>query len=151
MSFDFDLSIENYTPNELEDLFGLVHDNYDSKAIETSYIKLKEDVFSNDSVDKTVYAKTIDFLNEAKKNLLFELNTSYNNSFKKRYDKLLSEKPVPDDAELVNPNQQNENKSVELLNTNTQTDFEDSVKTGYPYPNIIKKPKKTIIRHLILM
>ena len=139
MSFEFDLSIENYSPNELEDLFGLVNDNYDSKAVEISYIKLKKDVFSDDSVDKTVYAKTIDFLNDAKKILLFELNTSYNNSFKKRYDKLLSEKPDPDDAELVNPNPENENKSVELIDTNTQTDIEDSVKTGYPYPNIIKK------------
>jgi hypothetical protein len=146
MSFDFDLTIENYTPNELEDLFGLFHDNYDSKAVETSYIKLKKDVFSDDSIDKNVYAKTIDFLNEAKKILLFELNKSYNNSFKKRYDKLLSEKPEPDDDELVNP--QNKITSVELVDTNTQTDFDESVKTFYPYPNIIKKPKKTIIRHL---
>ena len=142
MSFDFDLTIENYSLSELEDLFGLIADNYDSKAVETSYIKLKEDVFSNDSVDKNVYAKTMDFLNEAKKMLLFELNTSYNNSFKKRYDKIIVEelnKPVKDVYEKKIP-------ETPVENIQTQTDFDDSVNNFYPYP--IKKPKKTVIRHL---
>uniref|UniRef100_A0A6C0D822 Uncharacterized protein n=1 Tax=viral metagenome TaxID=1070528 RepID=A0A6C0D822_9ZZZZ len=142
MSFDFDLTIENYSLSELEDLFGLVNDNYDSKAVEISYIKLKKDVFSDDSVDKNVYAKTMDFLNEAKKMLLFELNTSYNNSFKKRYDKIIVEelnKPVKDVYEKKIP-------ETPVENIQTQTDFDDSVNNFYPYP--IKKPKKTVIRHL---
>lgn len=153
MSSDFDLNIENYNLIELEELFGLDHDNYDSKTVENNYTKLKDEVFSDDSVSKNIYANTVDFLNAAKKILLFELNNSYNNSFKKRYDKIIVEelnKPVKDVYEKKIPEIE-----IELENTETQTDNGD-VNSSVIHPSLIhpsvfypiKKSKKTVVRHL---
>jgi hypothetical protein len=73
----FDLNIDNYKKGELEDIFNLPPGNYDSKMVEQKYAQLRDNVSSDRSIEDGVRMKTIIFLDEAKKALTSELNSSH--------------------------------------------------------------------------
>jgi len=66
---NFDLNIENYTVNELIQMFKLP-DNYDLHTIEVSEKKLQDDVLNIKEIDKKTQLKTLDFLVKAKQILM---------------------------------------------------------------------------------
>lgn len=73
----FDLNIANYKKTELEEIFELPSGgNYDSFLIEQKEIQLRTNIASDKTIEESVRMKTILFLEEAKKMLLSEMNSS---------------------------------------------------------------------------
>ena len=77
---NFDLNINNYRKEELEDIFELPV-NYDSLTLETRENKLRENIYSDPAIQENIRIKTIAFLKEAKEILLSELKTAVFNKF----------------------------------------------------------------------
>lgn len=80
MNSNFDLNINNYRKEELEDIFDLPV-NYDSLTLETRENKLRENIYSDPAINESIRMKTITFLKEAKEILLSELKTTVFNKF----------------------------------------------------------------------
>jgi hypothetical protein len=74
---NFDLNIENYNTKDLEEIFNLQNGNYDTVVIETKCSQLKNNILVDNDIEDTVRAKTLIFLDEAKKILSSELNSSH--------------------------------------------------------------------------
>lgn len=74
---NFDLNIANYKKDELEEIFALPPGKYDTVMIETKCAQLRDNVVSDKSVDESIRKKTVIFLEEAKKMLVSELNSSH--------------------------------------------------------------------------
>jgi hypothetical protein len=77
-SNNFDLNISNYKKSELEDIFELPS-KYDRAIIEAKETKLRENIFSDNSINDTTRSKTIAFLQEAKKILILNVSVSPSN------------------------------------------------------------------------
>ena len=74
---NFDLTIENYTTNELIEMFDLPL-NYDKNILETKEIKLKNSIINNKEITNETQEKTINFLVKAK-NILLNKVVNFNN------------------------------------------------------------------------
>jgi hypothetical protein len=74
---NFDLNISNYKKDELEEIFGLSPGKYDTVMVDMKCSQLRENVASDVSVNDSVRKKTVVFLEEAKKILISELNSSH--------------------------------------------------------------------------
>lgn len=75
---NFDLDLNNYKISELEEIFELPP-NYDSKLLDKNESILRDNIFSNSSINEEVRNKTMKFLSEAKKIII---NSLFNNSNK---------------------------------------------------------------------
>jgi hypothetical protein len=80
MNSNFDLNINNYRKEELEDIFELPL-NYDSLTLEMKENKLRENIYSDQAIHESIRIKTIAFLKEAKEILLSELKNTVFNKF----------------------------------------------------------------------
>ena len=76
----FDLNIQNYKLNELEEIFDLPQ-NYDQAIIELRELKLRENICSDSSVNDNMRNETLEFLKQARDNLINSLN-NIRNKFK---------------------------------------------------------------------
>jgi hypothetical protein len=75
---NFDLNIDNYKKIELEEIFNLPSEGkYTSIEVEMNCEKLRKNVYSDRGIEESVRMKTVAFLEEAKKMLLTELNSSH--------------------------------------------------------------------------
>uniref|UniRef100_A0A6C0HAW9 Uncharacterized protein n=1 Tax=viral metagenome TaxID=1070528 RepID=A0A6C0HAW9_9ZZZZ len=72
---NFDLNLNNYKKQELEDIFDLPVD-YDSSTLDMKESKLRENIYSDFTLNQEVRNKTIAFLQEAKKLLLTDLKST---------------------------------------------------------------------------
>jgi hypothetical protein len=68
----FDLNINNYKKNELEEIFELPS-NYDISIVEMKETKLRANIFADKSINESTRSNTLFFLEEAKKILTSEL------------------------------------------------------------------------------
>ena len=137
----FDLNINNYTKNELLDLFGLPL-NYDKFSLEIKENKLKDKIIKSNEIDEDIKTQTINFIFKVKNILL-------NN---------LSDKPSLNGGEII------QEKVKELYNLSYQlkpTVLEDPQEhmvqvhhktpylSSYPseyFPGVINPLKKKIIK-----
>ena len=102
---DFDYNIENYTKKDLIEIFGLPN-IYDKNIIDIKENKLRENIISNNEINKDIQIKTLNFLIKAKNILLSEEYTHqpkkntrleekimdfYNSSYKLKPTKLESQ------------------------------------------------------------
>lgn len=76
---DFDLNIENYSKDELKDMFELPN-NYDKILLEKNENKLKQNIISKKELNKDLQEKTFEFLNKAKQILLDNQNQDKNDN-----------------------------------------------------------------------
>ena len=74
---NFDLNIANYKKGELEEIFELPPGNYDASLIERKITQLRTNINSDKNIEDVIRAKTVIFLEEAKKILVTELNSSH--------------------------------------------------------------------------
>lgn len=74
---NFDLNISNYKKDELEEIFALTPGKYDTVMVDMKCAQLRNNIASDVSVDESIRKKTVIFLNEAKKMLVSELNSSH--------------------------------------------------------------------------
>jgi hypothetical protein len=70
---NFDLNIENYTRNELIEMFELPS-NFDRNIIEIKETKLRDNIVNNNQLNKETKIQTINFLTKAK-NIILNENT----------------------------------------------------------------------------
>ena len=88
---NFDLNIDNYTTNELLDLFDLPL-NYDKFILETKENKLKDNIVKSNEIDEEIKTKTINFLFKVKNILLNNIDekpvSPVDDNFKKKIEKL---------------------------------------------------------------
>lgn len=84
---NFDLNLDNYKKEELEEIFNLPP-NYSPSLIHTNEQHLRQNIMSNNAVELSVKQKTVSFLNAAKKKLLEFANTtaSMNDTYKHIYN-----------------------------------------------------------------
>lgn len=75
---NFDLNINNYEKNELENMFGLFDNNYNLNDIELKENDLKNKIFLNQNIEEEVKQRTLKFLSEAKKVIIEELKKNTN-------------------------------------------------------------------------
>jgi hypothetical protein len=71
-SGNFDLNINNYKKQELEEIFDLPG-NYDHAFIQLKAAKLRDNINSDTNIDKSIKDNTISFINQAKETLLKQL------------------------------------------------------------------------------
>lgn len=66
----FDLNIQNYNKKELENLFNVKSNDYNSEVLDENLKKIKQNVFINKMVDESTKNQTIQFLDQAKNILI---------------------------------------------------------------------------------
>lgn len=92
---NFDLNIENYTRDELIQMFELPN-NFDRNIVDIKESKLREGIISNKDINKDTQIKTLNFLLKAKNIILNKPNTRlqekiedfYNSSYELKATKL---------------------------------------------------------------
>ncbi len=94
---NFDLNIENYTRNELIEMFELP-EHFDKNIVEIKESKLRESILNNKQIKKDTQIQTINFLTKAKNIILNEHTQSnslqdkiqdfYNSSYELKSSKL---------------------------------------------------------------
>ena len=105
MNLNFDLNTENYTKQELIEMFGLP-EHFDKNILDMKEVKLRENIIHNQKITKEVKEQTIQFLVKAK-------NIILNDTFKK-------------DGELINNIKEFYNSSFELKHSNVE-DTQDHI------------------------
>jgi len=73
---NFDLNIANYKKDELEEIFSLSPGKYDVELVEIKCSQLRNNIIYDSSVEESIRKKTAIFLEEAKKLLVSQLNSS---------------------------------------------------------------------------
>jgi hypothetical protein len=74
----FDLNIDNYTRDELIQMFELPS-NFDRNILEIKEVKLKDSIISNNEINKDTKVKTMNFLTKAKNVILNNINDNLQN------------------------------------------------------------------------
>jgi hypothetical protein len=138
----FDLNIENYTRNELIEMFELPS-NFDKNIVEIKQSKLKDSIFNNKQINKETQIKTINFLVKAK-NII--LNGDKNSIDEKKDDpKLLYDDSYKSYYELKQTNLEEGAPTDHPI----QTRFERPHVPSYPsefYPGTLNPLKKRVVR-----
>jgi len=80
----FDLNIENYTREELTEMFDLPT-NFDKNIVEIKESKLKDSILNNQQINKETIVKTIQFLTKAK-NIILNEQPPQNNKLQKKIE-----------------------------------------------------------------
>jgi len=133
----FDLNIENYTKNELIEMFDLPAD-FDKRIVEMNESKLVDSIINNTEINKDTKVQTINFLTKAKNIILNEDKSAKNKPLQKKIEDFY-------------------NTSYELKKTNLEDPSEHMVQTrenkpylsSYPsefFPGVINPIKKRTIR-----
>jgi hypothetical protein len=83
---NFDLNIENYTRNELIEMFELPS-HFDKNIVEIKEAKLRESIINNKQIKKDTQIQTINFLTKAK-NIILNDNNTTDDKMQKLMDKV---------------------------------------------------------------
>ena len=78
MNSNFDLNINNYNKNELEELLELPI-NYDESIIEMKETKLRQNIMNDNSISSHIKSKTINFISNIKNILTINIQKQKNN------------------------------------------------------------------------
>ena len=134
---NFDLDIENYTRNELIEMFELPS-NFDKNIVEIKESKLKDSILKNYQINKDTQVKTLNFLIKAKNIILNEDSGKtideyklYGDEYKSYYE--LQQSPLEDNS-TEHP---------------IQVRYERPPVSSFPseyYPGVINPIKKRIIK-----
>ena len=82
---NFDLNIDNYTRDELVEMFELPS-NFDRNIIEIKEAKLKDNIINNKEINKETQVKTLNFLLKAKNIILNDSQKQKNTPFQKKIE-----------------------------------------------------------------
>uniref|UniRef100_A0A6C0BUI3 Uncharacterized protein n=1 Tax=viral metagenome TaxID=1070528 RepID=A0A6C0BUI3_9ZZZZ len=139
----FDLNIDHYDKNELEDLFDLKSKIYTNADLEINMKNLKEKIELDKKIDSQTKEKTLNFLMTAKEILLDSPTNFLTNNIIEEGGNFLIQKPpqLADDETrgIINPVQR---KTAEIL-INVDSRFRDdqkSLSTDFTisFPNLMK-------------
>ena len=82
---NFDLNIENYTRDELIEMFELPQ-NFDRNIIDIKEAKLKDSIINNKEINKETQVKTLNFLMKAKTIILNDSKPQKNGTFQQKIE-----------------------------------------------------------------
>jgi hypothetical protein len=134
----FDLNIHNYKLNELEEIFDLPQ-NYDQAIIELRELKLRENICSDSSVNDNMRNETLEFLKQAKDNLINSLN-----NLKNKITKL----NLPNTDISLRPSKIISESGSQYIIERDNTAFSQSFPSEF-YPGSINPLKKRSIRQYL--
>ena len=97
----FDLNIENYTREELTEMFELPT-NFDKNILEIKETKLKDSILNNRQINKETIIKTINFLTKAK-NIILNEQKPQNNEIKKNLNSVYHLNEGLESSKLADP------------------------------------------------
>lgn len=136
---NFDLNIDNYTREELIEMFELPK-NFDSNIIDIKEAKMKESIINNPQINKDIKLKTIEFLQNAKRIILNEV---------KQYNDILKHKI----KDFYNTNYELKSSKLEeqqehMVQTRPENPFLSSFPSEF-FQGVINPLKKRTIRKLL--
>jgi hypothetical protein len=133
---NFDLNIENYTRDELIQMFDLPS-NFDRNIVEIKESRLKDSILNNKDINKETQFKTVNFLIKAK-NIILNDSQNQNNNFKRTNDDFYDSS-----YELKTSNLENTDEHM------VQVRPEKPYLSSYPsefFPGVINPIKKRTIK-----
>lgn len=83
---NFDLNIENYTRDELIEMFELPS-NFDKNIIEIKETKLRDNILKNNSINKDIKLQTVNFLTKAK-NIILNGNKPASKELQNKFEQI---------------------------------------------------------------
>ena len=109
---NFDLNIDNYTHDELAQMFGLP-ENYDGNIIDAHEAKLKEGILKNREIDEQTQLKTLEFLVKAKQIILKDPTKSKRATIQEKISDVFNSNFSLQDTKVLNEHmiQERPNKS----------------------------------------
>jgi len=133
---NFDLNIENYTTNELIEMFELPT-NFDKNIVEIKEAKLKDSILKNYQINKETQVKTLNFLLQAK-NIILEQKLQQNKPLQQKIEDFYNTSYNLKQSKLEDPSEH----MVQLRNNKP---YLSSYPSEY-FPGIINPIKKRIVK-----
>ena len=133
---NFDLNIDNYTREELIQMFELPL-NFDRNIVEMKEAQLKDSISNNKEIQKETQTKTINFLIKAK-NIILNETRKPNEALQKTIQKLYHSSYELQPSEL-------ENNQEHMVQVRPPVHYLSS-KPGEFFPGVINPIKKTTIK-----
>lgn len=133
---NFDLNIENYTRDELIQMFELPL-NFDRNILEIKQAKLRDSIFNNKEINKDTQTKTIQFLIKAK-NIILNENQPPNRNIQKKIEDFYNSSYELKTSEL-------DDKEEHMVQVREQKPYLSSFPSEF-FPGVINPIKKRTIK-----
>ena len=133
---NFDLNIENYTRDELIQMFELPL-NFDKNILEIKQAKLKDSIFNNKEINKDTQTKTIQFLIKAK-NIILNENQPPNSNLQNKIEDFYNSSYELKTSQL-------EDKEEHMVQVRPQKPYLSSYPSEF-FPGVINPIKKRTIK-----
>jgi len=138
---NFDLNIDNYTREELVDLFDLPP-TFDANMFELKESRLRNSILNNQQISEETQMKTIQFILQAKNIILnANSNSGSGNPFNKKIEKILN-------ANLQLQPSQIADKEEHMVQIRPKSPYLSSFPNEYNEGVVNPLIKKTILKHL---
>jgi hypothetical protein len=139
----FDLNINNYTKNELLDLFEL-SPPYDKFTLEIKENKLKDNIIKSNEIDEETKIKTINFILKVKNILLNNFNENYSvNGAEKNQE--IDKDAIYESSYELKPTKLNDPSSDHMVQIHQQEIYKASYPGEY-FPGVINPLKKRTMK-----
>jgi hypothetical protein len=135
---NFDLNIENYTRDELIQMFELPS-NFDRNIIDIKESKLREGIINNTEINKDIQIKTLNFLLKAKNIILNKPNTPLQKKIEDFYNSSYELKST----EL-------EDKDEHMVQVRQEKPYLSSFPSEF-FPGVINPLKKRTIKNEVII
>ena len=133
---NFDLNIENYTRDELIQMFELPL-NFDKNILEIKEAKLRDNIFNNKEINKDTQTKTIQFLIKAKTIILND-NQPHNSNIQNKIEDFYNSSYKLKTSQL-------EDKEEHMVQVRPQKPYLSSYPSEF-FPGVINPIKKRTIK-----
>jgi len=133
---NFDLNIENYTRDELIQMFELPL-NFDKNILEIKQAKLRDSIFNNKEINKDTQTKTIQFLIKAK-NIILNENQPPNSNHQNKIEDFYNSSYELKTSQL-------EDKEEHMVQVRPQKPYLSSYPSEF-FPGVINPIKKRTIK-----
>ena len=134
---NFDLNIENYTSDELIQMFELPS-NFDRNIIDIKESKLRERIINNTEINKDTQIKTLNFLLKAKNIILNNSSNKPNTSLQKKIEDFYNSSYELKSTEL-------EDKDEHMVQVREEKPYLSSFPSEF-FPGVINPLKKRTIK-----
>lgn len=134
---NFDLNIENYTRDELIEMFELPQ-NFDRNIIEIKEAKLKDSIINNREINKETQVKTLNFLIKAKNIILNDIQPKKNGTLQQKIDDFYNSSYELKTSKL-------EDKEEHMVQVRPEKPYLSSYPSEF-FPGVINPIKKRTIR-----
>ncbi len=133
---NFDLNIENYTRDELIQMFELPK-NFDRNIVDIKELKLREGIINNNEINKDTRVKTLNFLLKAK-NIILNEQPPKNESFQRKIEDFYNSSYELKTTEL-------ENNEEHMVQIRKEKPYLSSFPSEF-FPGVINPLKKRTIK-----